>query len=217
MTGRGDPRRRASRRGRDAVDSRRCRAAEPPPERGPASEAEAPAGQEPIPDIDTEAPVGKETLIEEIESLKEHGMRLQAEFDNYRKRQAREFHRLCSEGKRDLISELLPVLDNVDRAREHGAEGAPADEMVSGLLQIAGQLETILAKEGLEVIEVGGSAPFDPSIHEAVVAEEREGLEQDVVLEVLRKGYLLESELLRAAMVKVGRPSQKPAEEPREE
>jgi molecular chaperone GrpE len=165
-------------------------------------------GEEEIVAIDatgTEA-LPSEKMQEELEDLKDQNLRLQAEFDNYRKRQAREFHRLCSQGKRDLIGDMLSILDDLDRAREHFREGMSADETVAGMFQIASKLEGILGREGLEAIPLQPMDGFDPNIHEAVVAEEREGIRQDVVLEVLRKGYMLEQDLLRPALVKVGRP-----------
>lgn len=144
-------------------------------------------------------------LEQELEALKEQNIRLQAEFDNYRKRQAREFHKLCSQGKRELISDLLAVLDDIDLAREHARNGAPSEETLAGLLQIATKFEAVLSREGLEAMSLDVMDPFDPNHHEAVFAEDAEGVTHDVVTEVLRKGYFLDQELLRVALVKVGR------------
>lgn len=141
----------------------------------------------------------------EIEALREQNLRLQAEFDNYRKRQARDFHRLCSQGRKDLIVSLLDILDDLDLARDHSAGGTPASDTVAGLLQIASKLEALLGREGLEALPLAPLDPFDPTQHEAVFAEDVEGIEQDIVLEILRKGYTIDGELVRAAMVKVGR------------
>lgn len=133
-------------------------------------------------------------------------MRLQAEFDNYRKRQARDFRRLCSQGKRELISELLAVLDNYHRAERLVEEGGHSvEEIADGLMKTSDQLERILAQEGLEELEVSRSDPFDPNIHEAMLAEDTDDLDIDRVLEVFQKGYMLNDELLRPARVKVGR------------
>jgi len=144
-------------------------------------------------------------LSGEIEALREQNLRLQAEFDNYRKRQARDFHRLCSQGRKDLIVSLLDILDDLDLARDHSASGTPASDTVAGLLQIASKLEALLGREGLEALPLAPLDPFDPTQHEAVFAEDVEGIEQDIVLEILRKGYTIDGELVRAAMVKVGR------------
>jgi len=181
---------------------------------------EVPISGEPPSQLETAAEEGpeKETTQEEpaeevVETLRDQILRLQAEFDNYRKRQAREFHRLCAQGRRDLIAELLAVLDNIDRGREHSAGGAPAEEVLPGMFQTADQLQAILAKEGLEQIPVAPMEPFDPNLHEAVLAEDREDLERDSVLEVFRKGYMFEQDLLRPALVKVGRAGKPAGEE----
>lgn len=139
--------------------------------------------------------------------LQEKLLRLQAEFDNYRKRQARDFRRLCDQGKKDLIQELLAVLDNYHRAEQLVKEGGHSvEEIADGLMKTSEQLVSILKQEGLNELEVAQDDPFDPNIHEAMLAENREGLDQDTVLEVFQKGYRLEQELLRPARVKVGKP-----------
>ena len=142
----------------------------------------------------------------EREALEDKFLRLRAEFDNYRKRQAREFHRLCSAGKRDLIEELLAVLDNVRRAEQLSEEGHSSEEILSGMFQTAGMLGDILSREGLQRLSIQTGEHFDPNVHEAMIAEEVEDVDHDVVLEVFQDGYLLEQELLRPARVKVGKP-----------
>ena len=139
--------------------------------------------------------------------LQEKLLRLQAEFDNYRKRQARDFRRLCEQGKKDLIQELLAVLDNYHRAEQLVKEGGHSvEEIADGLMKTSEQLVSILKQEGLTELEVAKDDPFDPNIHEAMLAENREGLDQDTVLEVFQKGYRLGQDLLRPARVKVGKP-----------
>jgi len=206
---RGDPRRRGGRRRREDFGPPRAEpgaSAEPPMivEIQPVEEKEVLRECEPT--LETENDDEQQVSgAELVESLREQVLRLQAEFDNYRKRQAREFHRLCTQGKRDLILEILSVLDNIDRGREHRDTGAPAEEILPGLFQTAEQLSAILAHEGLEQMQISPMDSFDPNLHEAVVAEDREDADRDVVLEVFRKGYTLDSDLLRPAMVKVGR------------
>ena len=139
--------------------------------------------------------------------LQEKLLRLQAEFDNYRKRQARDFRRLCEQGKKDLIQELLAVLDNYHRAEQLVKEGGHSvEEIADGLMKTSEQLVSILKQEGLTELEVAKDDPFDPNIQEAMLAENREGLDQDTVLEVFQKGYRLGQDLLRPARVKVGKP-----------
>ena len=139
--------------------------------------------------------------------LQEKLLRLQAEFDNYRKRQARDFRRLCEQGKKELIQELLAVLDNYHRAEQLVEEGGHSvEEIADGLMKTSEQLVSILKQEGLREVEIADGDPFDPNIHEAMLAEHRDGLDQDTVLEVFQKGYILGQDLLRPARVRVGKP-----------
>lgn len=200
----GDPRRSQARHRRESSYSRRRQhqPASPDPD-APGSagaEAEVPVDDSAVPEAaaSSDQPDG-------IEALREQNLRLQAEFDNYRKRQARDFHRLCSQGRKDLIVSLLDILDDLDLAREHSGSGTPASDTVAGLLQIASKLEALLAREGLEAVQLAPLDPFDPTQQEAVFAEDVEGIEQDIVLEILRKGYTIDGDLVRAALVKVGR------------
>jgi molecular chaperone GrpE len=145
------------------------------------------------------------TAEDEINGLREKLLRVGAEFENYRKRQARDFNRLCSQGRRDLVEELLVVLDNFDRAEEHRNGSHSPEEIESGLTQTLTMLRSILEREGLSVIATEVMDPFDPNIHEAMIAEDREDIERDSVLQVLQKGYRFGNELLRPVRVKVGR------------
>ena len=139
--------------------------------------------------------------------LQDKLLRLQAEFDNYRKRQARDFRRLCEQGKKELIQELLAVLDNYHRAEQLVKEGGHSvEEIADGLMKTSEQLVSILKQEGLNELEVAQDDPFDPNIHEAMLAESKEGLDKDTVLEVFQKGYCIGQDLLRPARVKVGKP-----------
>lgn len=163
--------------------------------------------EEPGEEAAGESPETVETESESSvrDALREQVLRLQAEFDNYRKRQARDFHRLCSQGKRDLIADLLVVLDDFDRARRHFESGAQPSEILPGMFQTASHMAAILGKDGLEAMELEPMMPFDPHLHEAVVAEDLPGAVQDVVLEVFRRGYTYDKDILRPALVKVGR------------
>lgn len=160
-----------------------------------------------IEEIVGEFPETKEKIDSEIVELRDRLMRLQAEFDNFRKRQARDFKRLCSQGKKELINELLAVLDNYHRAEQLRDEGGhPVKEIAEGLFRTSGQLAEILRQEGLHPLDVKVNDPFDPNIHEAMLAEEIDDLEQDTVMDIFQKGYMLGDELLRPARVKVGKP-----------
>lgn len=146
---------------------------------------------------------GAPVSLEDYNSLMEDYKRLAAEFDNYRKRQARDFNRLINQGRRQLMTELLVVLDNFDRARETMDGNHPESEIISGLLQIGGHLESLLQKEGLSEVETTAGDPFDPNIHEAMMAEDSEDEACDCVKQVLQKGYRLGQDLIRPVRVRV--------------
>lgn len=157
------------------------------------------ASASPEPSRDEGVPVS----LEDYNSLMEDYKRLAAEFDNYRKRQARDFNRLISQGRRQLMTELLSVLDNFDRARETLGGSHPESEIIAGLLQIGTHLESLLQKEGLSEVETSEGDPFDPNIHEAMMAEDSEEEVSDAVRQVLQKGYRLGQDLIRPVRVKV--------------
>jgi molecular chaperone GrpE len=168
-------------------------------------EAPPPPPLPPEPPCTEEEAADAHTTEDEIDVLREKLLRVGAEFENYKKRQARDFSRLCNQGRRDLVEELLVVLDNFDRAEEHRNEGHSHEEIESGLTQTLAMLRSILEREGLSVVATEVMDPFDPNIHEAMLAEDRDDLERDAVLLVLQKGYRFGNELLRPVRVKVGR------------
>jgi molecular chaperone GrpE len=125
--------------------------------------------------------------------------RVQADFENYRKRILRQQTELLDRAAFDLVGKLLPVLDTIDLARAH-AEGDPSSD---GLNQVATTANDVLSREGLERLDPIGQ-PFDPALHEAVAHEEATGdSDKPQVSEVLRPGYRWKGQLLRPAMVKV--------------
>lgn len=128
--------------------------------------------------------------------------RLQADFDNYRKRNANLSADSLDEGARTVIKALLPVLDDLDRAME----AAPADkdsEWVSGVRMVRTKMCDTLKKQGLEEIEACGC--FDPEMHHAVLQEEADSKESGEILEVLQKGYKVKDRIVRHTMVKVAK------------
>ena len=152
-----------------------------------------------------ESPCEEPEALKDYDELMEKFQRLAAEFDNYRKRQARDFNRLIEQGRKKLVIELLTVLDNFDRARET-AQGEHSDkEIVDGIMQTSDQLRNILRKEGLDEVPIAPGDPFDPNVHEAMFAEDLEEGTTDVILEVYQKAYRFGQDLLRPARVKVGR------------
>jgi len=131
--------------------------------------------------------------------------RLQAEFDNYRKRMLREQTARIAFASQALVSRLLPVLDNFELAISHAEQSRDFDRsMLKGIEMVFGELQEVLRGEGLSRIEAEGK-PFDPERHEAVVAVEEEGAEPGTVVDVVRTGYEFQGKVLRPAMVKVAR------------
>jgi molecular chaperone GrpE len=134
----------------------------------------------------------------DTQKLRDQLLRSLADFDNFRKRTEREradFHRYATA---NLLRDLLPVLDNFERALSH----APDEEFGRGVALIYKQLMDTLTRHGLRPIEEA-NVPFDPNIHEGVMREETDAYPSHTVMEVLQKGYFLHDRLLRPAMVKV--------------
>jgi len=130
--------------------------------------------------------------------------RVQAEFENYRKRVIKEQTALVDRATQGLVEQLLPVLDSFELALKNSdAAGSDDTESVrKGVELVYAELLGVLEKAGLSRVEAEGK-PFDPNVHEAVMQEEGEG--EPVVTDVLRTGYTLKGRVLRPAMVKVSR------------
>ncbi|MCL1816483.1 MAG: nucleotide exchange factor GrpE [Clostridiales bacterium] len=147
----------------------------------------------------TEAQQLAERLTVEKEQLSQQHLRLQADFDNFRKRSRQEREDLVKLANTQLILSLLPVLDNFERA----LSALPEDSGREGVQMIQRQLLEALAVAGLKPIEAIG-ADFDPQLHEAILQSEAEPAQKGKVLGEALKGYLLNEKLLRASMVQVG-------------
>ncbi|MCB2223442.1 MAG: nucleotide exchange factor GrpE [Actinobacteria bacterium] len=166
--------------------------------------ADTPAAPPPdLPDDPAEAvPVLIEALMESraaLESRTDDLQRVAAEFDNFRKRSARERDDLVARATQRLVEALLPVLDSFDGALAHEA-GTPGEEaMLGGMQGTYQQLMTVLAAEGLAVVPSVGE-PFDPAVHEAVMGG---GDGHLVVTAEMRRGYTLGGRVIRPAMVQV--------------
>ena len=148
-----------------------------------------------------------EKLKEELEKTKAEldekadlHLRLQAEFDNFRRRTLKEKDDLRKSANADLLGDLLPVLDNFDRALVH-AEDSP---VLEGIVMVQKQMLEILNRAGLEKVGAPGE-PFDPNVHDAIMQEETEDVPSGSIIEVLQPGYKYQDKLLRAAMVKVAK------------
>ncbi len=158
------------------------------------------AAQEPA----SEAPAGGDDLAAQVAEFNERMLRQAAELDNYKKRTEREkadFFKRANEG---LVKDLLPVLDNLDRALESAAESPAAGTLAQGVEMIRDELLKTLERHGLEPMEALGQ-PFDPELHEAMMQQENPEVEDNTVLAVAQKGYLFQGRLLRPAMVVVSK------------
>lgn len=143
-------------------------------------------------------PGGTEKLREENTQLFARLQRLQADFDNYRKRVRTEMQDWATHSLCDLVRELLPVIDNLERAKQ--AAGT-TEALLAGVELVHRQFIAVLEKYGLNMIEACG-IQFDPSLHHAIM--QVEGAEpENTVVEELQKGYRLKDRVLRASLVKV--------------
>ena len=148
-----------------------------------------------------EASEGKtEELEKELAAAKEAHIRTLAEYDNYRKRSTREKEAAYGDSKAACLSELLPVLDNFDRALATG--DSDIESFKKGMEMIYTNLTDILTKLGVEAFGEKGEA-FDPNIHNGVMHIENEELGENVISEVFSKGYRIGDRILRPAMVQV--------------
>ena len=160
---------------------------------------EAASGDDALNAQDGAPVVGDAALVQENRTLKDRVLRTMADYENYRKRSDREKQEYFKYALADMIRDLLPILDNFDRALDHAEEG---DEFHKGVLLIYKQLNDVLKRHGVTPIDEA-NVRFDPNIHEAVVREENNGVPSQTVVAVLQKGYFLHDRVLRPAMVKV--------------
>ncbi|MBR2563530.1 MAG: nucleotide exchange factor GrpE [Paenibacillus sp.] len=141
-------------------------------------------------------------LKAEAEETQQRLVRAQADFDNFRRRTQREKEDLAKYASMKLITELVPVIDNFERAMATVPEGTETESFAKGIQMILRQLETVLASEGLAAMETVGQ-PFNPEFHQAIMQVDSEEHEEGIVVEEVQKGYMLKDKVLRPAMVKV--------------
>lgn len=150
----------------------------------------------------------QETKVDEsalkIKELEDKLLRVQAESQNYRRRKDEETDRMINYANEKLIEELLPVIDNFERAIKLDDENLNDElsKFLEGFKMIYGSFINIL--NGLELKEIEAlDQPFDPVYHQAVLTDRDESKEDGIVLEVLQKGYMLKDKVIRASLVKV--------------
>lgn len=139
-------------------------------------------------------------------------VRAVAELENYKKRAIRERADSLKYGQENLIRDILPLVDSLDRAMEHACNSNDFESFKSGLKLIQNQLSSCLGKQGVESIEALGR-DFDPNVHEAVLEVESSEHEHNQVVEEFEKGYLLNGRLLRPSKVSVCRLREKKNEQ----
>ncbi|NLT06400.1 MAG: nucleotide exchange factor GrpE [Solirubrobacterales bacterium] len=192
-----------------AAPTEQADAAEPAGEQDAANEAER--------FVDAEAAGGPAPGEDEDEltvALRERGeylalaQRTQADFENFRKRAARDAAAAGERAKSGLVRELLPVVDNLERAiasaaaGEAGGDGRPPEHLADGVRLVHSELVAVLARNGVEGFDPRGEK-FDPELHEALSMRSEDGAESGTVLDVVEKGYRLNGTVLRPARVVV--------------
>ena len=160
----------------------------------PVQEEELEAPQQEEAEVQTPDPV-QDALLQEQNKL----LRLAAEYDNYRKRTAKEKESIWADAKASVVTSFLPVYDNLERALKQDT----ADEAYKkGVEMTMTQLKEVLSKLGVTEIEAAGQ-PFDPKLHNAVMHVEDEAFGENTVAEVFQAGFQLGEKVIRFAMVKV--------------
>lgn len=175
------------------------------PETAEAADAAAPEA-----DAEAETTASEEdaaALKAQVESLKaaleekdNRVKRLQADFENFRRRTSKEREELANVVTQDLLKSMLPILDNFDRAM--AAEQKDNESFQKGVEMIYTQLHETLKNAGLELIDTSGQK-FDPNFHQAVMRVENPDLEDDTIAQELQKGYIVKGRVIRPSMVQV--------------
>jgi molecular chaperone GrpE len=152
-------------------------------------------------DVDAEI----QKLVEERDSLNDRLLRKQAEFENYKKRIERERSEFVQFASAELMRELLNALDSFDLAIHTAGKGkASSDDLLKGLDLVYKQFQDTLSRFGLKPIESKGQ-PFDPNFHQAVSTVDTDEVDENTVVEDMRRGYTLNGRLLRPSMVSVSK------------
>lgn len=162
----------------------------------------------PQPEIDVAALTAeRDALLAECDAQKDQFLRARADFDNYRKRMLRDMEQIRRMAAERLVQDLLPVLDNLERAVEH-AQAEPAG-LIEGVEMVLKQFRDALIRHGVEAIPAAG-LPFDPMCHEAVACIETADCPPEHVAQEMLKGYRMGGTVLRFAKVMVGKASVEP-------
>lgn len=190
----------------DAAEAEESAAEESAPETAPedaakdAADAAAPDAQEAPEDDASALKTQVESLQAALAEKDNRVKRLQADFENFRRRTSKEREELANVVTQDLLKGMLPILDNFDRAM--AAEQKDSESFQKGVEMIYTQLHETLKNDGLEPIETAGQK-FDPNFHQAVMRVENPDLEDDTIAQELQKGYIVKGRVIRPSMVQV--------------
>jgi molecular chaperone GrpE len=171
-----------------------------------AAQANTDASSEAEGNVEVLDPTHLQSEVERLQTLADDSqqrfLRTQADFDNYRKRTLKEKEDFAKYASSKLITELLPIIDNFDRAIAAAGDSAEIESFAKGVNMIFRQLEGVLKAEGLETMDSVGQ-PFNPEFHQAIMQVESDEHEEGIVVEEVQRGYKLKDKVLRPAMVKV--------------
>jgi molecular chaperone GrpE len=145
-----------------------------------------------------------EELKRSLAELNEKYLRLYAEFENYKKFEAKKKEELINYSNEGLMKELLTVIDNLELALQHSSDDKTSSALAEGVELTLKELKTILERHGLVSIDAQGK-PFDPYLHHAMSQVETDEVEENIVVKEFRKGYKLRDRVIRAALVGVSK------------
>lgn len=160
-------------------------------------------------------PKDREQLETELQELNDKYLRLYAEFENYKRRVNKDKEDIIRYGNESLLNALLPVIDNLELALKHASDGV-SDGLVQGVEITLKEMNKTLEKFGLKAIDAEGRH-FDPSVHHAMTQVVRDDIEENIVVEEFRKGYMLKEKVLRPSLVAVSKRSETKEEKETEE
>ena len=166
-------------------------------------------------ELETSQAMGRESTAR-VKETHERLLRTAADLENFRKRTLKEREEAYLYGHQNLVKELLPTVDNLERAIEHArGEGADLEGLLQGVELVLRELQSVLARVGVAQIEAEGK-PFDPALHEAMGAQPSADVPPNTVTQVFQKGYRLRERMLRPARVMissaVGNPTESESE-----
>lgn len=167
----------------------------------PPPAADPPPGLAPVPEGTPAPPAAEEVVRNERDELRDQLLRKRAEFENFRKRVERDREQAAQEARAALLRELIPTLDNLERAL---AAGGDDPSLRTGVDLTLRELTTLLERHGVTAHDPTGQR-FDPEVHQALLHESAPGYDEGTVVAVFRKGYSLGERLLRPALVKVAK------------